>query len=198
MKLSLQHFQRIYDQDKPVSNEKIDNLVSSIVEQIDGLTRIANEFSSFAKMPNPKVDEIELIALIKPLMALFGEANELQIDLEVNQSSIHIKADKDMVLRIFNNLIKNSVQATNGIESPKIQLSIQDLKDTIQISVSDNGKGISEEEKQHIFVPYFTTKSTGTGLGLAMVKQMVEIHHGEIYFESTPNVGTTFTISFPK
>jgi two-component system nitrogen regulation sensor histidine kinase NtrY len=198
MKLSLQHFQRIYDQKAPVSNEKINSLVSSLVEQIDGLTRIANEFSSFAKMPNPKVEEVELISLIKPLLALFGEANAVNISFSSNKEAIVMRADKDMILRILNNVVKNSVQATREVESPLIHLVITESAENIEISVQDNGKGISKEEKKNIFVPYFTTKSNGTGLGLAMVKQMVEIHHGNIYFESDTNSGTTFVISFPK
>ncbi|MBN4072941.1 ATP-binding protein, partial [Crocinitomix catalasitica] len=109
-----------------------------------------------------------------------------------------IWADKDLLLRVFNNLIKNAIQAVSAGESGKIRLRLVEGGDSYLVSVQDNGKGISQEQKENIFLPYFTTKSTGTGLGLAMSKQIVEGMKGRIWFESELNKGTTFYVSFPK
>lgn len=198
MKLRLQHFQRVYDPQNPMSKEDLDGLVHSLVEQIDGLTRISNEFSSFAKMPTPKLDEVDLVQVLRAHIDLFGKSANVDLKLESEQPSIVTFADKDMMVRIFNNLIKNAVQATSEKENGLVTVAINESDGLIVTTISDNGKGISEEERTKIFVPYFTTKTTGTGLGLAMVKQMVEIHHGRIEFESKVGEGTTFRILFPK
>ena len=120
----------------------------------------------------------------------------LEYDI-IHESESYIWADKDLLLRVFNNLFKNAIQATSP-ETGKIKVTLKEVDDSYEVSVEDNGVGIKEEEREKIFVPYFTTKSTGTGLGLAMCKQIVEGMSGEIWFESELDVGTTFYVSFPK
>ncbi len=198
MKLGLQHFERIYDPNDPMPKEKLRKVVQSLVEQIDGLTRIANEFSNFAKMPNPRKEEVELLSLIEGVVQLFGQDDSEKVVLVKSEEEIQITADKDMMVRVFNNLIKNALQAIQGEHGGKVEIFVSKSKGTIEIEVRDNGKGIPEEEKQHIFVPYFTTKSAGTGLGLAMVKQMVELHKGTIYFTSVEGKGTSFFVELPR
>lgn len=194
MKLGLQHFERIYDPENPMPKEKLQKTFHSLIEQIDGLTRIANEFSNFAKMPNPNVSDVELISLLEGVVQLFGQDDSEKIALRKSAEKIHISADKDMLVRIFNNLIKNALQAIQEKENGRVEVLLTQTEKTIEIEIRDNGKGISEDEKQNIFTPYFTTKSAGTGLGLAMVKQMVELHHGTIHFTSENGVGTSFFV----
>ncbi|MBU2020527.1 MAG: GHKL domain-containing protein, partial [Bacteroidetes bacterium] len=195
MKLSLQHFQRIYDPENPVSREKLNQTIASLVEQIDGLTRIANEFSNFAKMPNPNEEKINLGALIQGVVDIFSKSEMIHIFFDRPKNDITMLADKDMLLRIFNNLIKNAIQASKADGRIEIELG---ASNGIVIQVRDFGSGMSQDTLNRLFVPYFTTKSTGTGLGLAMVKQMVELHKGEISVESTLGVSTTFKIVFPQ
>ncbi|MFT7345152.1 MAG: two-component system nitrogen regulation sensor histidine kinase NtrY [Lentimonas sp.] len=195
MKLSLQHFQRRYDPSNPLSKEKLDEVMVSLIEQIDSLTKIANEFSTFAKMPKPDAEIVNLQPLLKRVVSLFEKENIL-FDVECPEDS-NLKVDKDMLVRILNNLVKNAVQSLQDLKNGMIKVSAVKDDSYLTIKITDNGKGIDEEEKKRIFVPYFTTKSNGTGLGLAMVKQMVELHKGTIDFESTVDVGTTFTIRFP-
>ncbi|MCT4561761.1 MAG: ATP-binding protein [Crocinitomicaceae bacterium] len=196
MKLSLQHFQRLYDPNSPISKERFDNTVASLVEQIDGLTRIANDFSSFAKMPNPNEVEIDLGNLIQGVVEVFSQS-DVAIHLNVPEEPIKMLADKDMLVRIFNNLVKNAIQALHGANHPRIDIDVEEGAD-IRIGVRDNGPGMGDEVQRNLFKPYFTTKSTGTGLGLAMVKQMVELHKGKIEFESKLGEGTLFVIVFPN
>jgi two-component system, NtrC family, nitrogen regulation sensor histidine kinase NtrY len=198
MKLGLQHFERMYDPENPMPKEKLQKTFHSLIEQIDGLTRIANEFSNFAKMPNPNATEVELIGLIEGVVQLYGQDDSEKVALHKSPNAIVFQADKDMLIRMFNNLIKNALQAIQEIENGKVEIFITTEEKTIEIEVRDNGKGISEDEKQNIFTPYFTTKSAGTGLGLAMVKQMVELHHGTIHFTSESGKGTSFFVSLRK
>lgn len=198
MKLGLQHFERIYDPNDPMPKEKLQKVVQSLVEQIDGLTRIANEFSNFAKMPNPNAEHVELLSLIDGVVQLFGQDDLEKVALHKKTNEIEVYADKDMLIRIFNNLIKNALQAIQEIEGGKVEIFVTETEDQLEIEVKDNGKGIPESEKQNIFVPYFTTKSAGTGLGLAMVKQMVELHHGTIHFSSEEGKGTSFFVELPR
>ncbi len=198
MKLGLQHFERMYDPENPMPKEKLQKTFHSLIEQIDGLTRIANEFSNFAKMPNPNASEVELLSLMESVVELFGQDDSQKVVLHRSTKNILLQADKDMLIRIFNNLIKNALQAIQETENGHVEIYITEQDKSIEIEVRDNGKGISEDEKQNIFTPYFTTKSAGTGLGLAMVKQMVELHHGTIHFSSEIEKGTSFFVDLPK
>jgi signal transduction histidine kinase len=105
-------------------------------------------------------------------------------------------ADKDHIVRILNNLIKNSIQAENNNKTIIIKVNISQIENNIILSVADNGCGINENMKDNIFKPYFTTKTSGTGLGLAMIHQIVESMNGKIYFEDEQPSGTKFTIEF--
>lgn len=197
MKLSLQQLQRIFDPNDPNSKAKLDKVASSIIEQIDALAKIANEFSNFAKMPKANEVNLDLIPLIESVVLVFNQEAEMEIVFEKEVAECWIHADKDLLLRVFNNLIKNAIQAIPKDRNGKILVKLISNENHWLIEVKDNGTGISEEQQHKLFVPYFTTKSTGTGLGLAMVKQIVEMHGGKIWFE-TGETGTSFFIQFFK
>lgn len=198
MKLSLQHLQRIFDPNDPSSKVKLDKVIYSIIEQIDALTLIANEFSNFAKMPKENKDKIDILPLIKNTVLVFNQENVIDIQLENPFSEIIVLADKDLIIRIFNNLIKNAIQAIPESRIGKIKIEISEKAGKYLFAIEDNGKGISEDLQNKIFVPNFTTKSTGTGLGLAMVKQIVELHEGRIWFETKEDEFTIFYFELAK
>lgn len=196
MKLSVQHLMRSFDPSDVNSQEKINKVSQSLIEQIDALTKIANEFSNFAKMPKPQFEMIDLIQVILNSTELFRQGTATVISTRLPESC-YIKGDKEQLLRVFNNLVKNSLQATSEKEGGFVRIDVKKEDKRVVITVSDNGTGMSEEQKQKIFTPYFTTKSTGSGIGLAMVKQIVLNHEGIIYFESEKNIGTSFIIELP-
>jgi nitrogen fixation/metabolism regulation signal transduction histidine kinase len=197
MKLSVQHLLRIYNPSDPDSEKKLEKVSSSIIEQIDALAKIANEFSSFAKLPRPNEARIDLLPIIKNVIEVFKDDQLFQLELYSEQDEVMVMADKDLMMRVFNNLIKNAIQAIQVVEQPQVLIRVKLNHFNYLIEVSDNGLGIKEELKSKIFVPYFTTKSNGTGLGLAIVKQIIDSHGGLIYFDSNQK-GTTFSIEIPR
>ena len=196
MRLTVQQLLRSFDPQDPNAEARLTKVSNSLIEQIDALTKIANEFSSFAKMPQPNQEEVDIIAILTNVIEVFQQSDGVEISLNGLQKCM-IRVDKDQMIRVFNNLIKNSIQA---IEDPRFgKITIVVTKDTnlLYIKFEDNGIGISDDQKSKIFTPYFTTKSTGTGIGLSMVKQIILNHRGDIYFESTVDFGTTFYIELP-
>jgi signal transduction histidine kinase len=198
MKLSVQQLLRVYDPNDPNSEKKLQKVAGSIIEQIDALTNIANEFSNFAKMPKPDEVTLDLIPLLENVIEVFRQDNSCKIELSTTEKSILIKADKDQMVRTFNNLINNAIQAIPENREGNVQIILSKENGKIHIELKDNGTGIPEGMRSKIFVPYFTTKSTGTGLGLAMVKQIIENHRGTIDFDSVENIGTSIIIELPE
>jgi nitrogen fixation/metabolism regulation signal transduction histidine kinase len=198
MKLSIQQLQRVYDPSNPDSGAKLTKVANSLVEQIDALTKIANEFSNFAKMPKPNEEQMDLLPLIERVIEVSHSELECEITLVSRLKNVEILADKDQILRVFNNLIKNAQQAIPNEIPGKISIDVCEKENSFVIQIMDNGVGIPVDQQSKIFVPYFTTKSTGTGLGLAMVRQIIENHNGTIDFSTSEDKGTTFTITLPK
>ncbi len=196
MKLSVQQLLRSFDPTDPNAQAKLTKVSNSLVEQIDALTKIANEFSNFAKMPRPNEESVDIVQVISNVIEVFHQAEGADIKLSGIDQLI-MKVDKDQIIRVFNNLIKNSIQAISEEQDGLIEIRLQVKDDKLSIEVEDNGVGISDEQRPKIFTPYFTTKSTGTGIGLAMVKQIILNHRGTIYFDSVPGIGTTFFIDLP-
>ena len=199
MKLGIQHLMRSYDPNVEGAKEKLERVFNSLIEQIDGLTRIANEFSNFAKMPEPNKQLCDLIGIIRNTLTLFEMEANNKIHLETNTEELLVNIDKNQWIQVFNNLLKNAIQALVGRENGTVTIHISkdETGKSVMIQISDTGCGISDEQKEKIFIPHFTTKSTGSGIGLSVVKQIIENHGGNIYFESVENEGTTFTVILP-
>lgn len=194
MKLSLQHLKRAYDDGAPDWDERLERFTRTMIEQIESLSAIATEFSNFAKMPKLSRERVELKMLLQTACDLFAQENNVAVVQHLPADRVFVMADKEQLLRAFNNLIKNAIQATESQESGQVDvyLSLRDQK--VLVEIHDNGHGISEEIREKIFQPNFTTKSSGTGLGLALVKSIVTGCDGNVWFESSPETGTSFFI----
>jgi nitrogen fixation/metabolism regulation signal transduction histidine kinase len=195
MKLSIQHLQRAWNDKVPDWDERLKRFTNTIVEQIDSLSLIASEFSDFAKMPRSDFEKVEIIKALQNTIDLFKDGTENNIVFESTiQESCFVYADKKQLIRVFNNLIKNALQAIPQTTKAKIQIAVEKRNSCFLIRISDNGVGISSEQKPKIFSPNFTTKSGGMGLGLAMVKSIIEATGGKIWFQSELDKGTTFFV----
>ncbi len=202
MKLSLQHLKKSWDDKSPDWGNRLEKFTRTMIEQIESLSKIASEFSDFAKMPKANNEKIDLIDLIENAVLLYQNNKQSIIFVKPEMAQCIVFADKTQILRMFNNLIKNSVQAISERDSDsyrngKVEIIITKENGQFIIKISDNGIGITEEQKEKIFSPNFTTKTGGTGLGLAMVKSIVESYNGTIWFESKQGFGTTFFVSLP-
>ena len=196
MKLNIQHLQRVAETNPEDMNERVKKVSLMLIEQIDTLSHIANEFASFAKLPNANLEVVNLFDVLQNVTNLFQQNTACEISLIADQSLL-IMADKEQCLRIFTNLLKNAEQSIPSEIKGKVEVNAYQIEHKIIIKVIDNGAGIAEEIKPKLFTPNFTTKTTGTGLGLAMVKNSVTSFNGTIIFETEINKGTTFILEFP-
>ena len=195
MRLSVQSFERNFDKNDPEIDEKVKEYSQTLINQIDTMSSIASAFSNFAKMPAQQSEVLNVPKIVKLALDIF---NEKYIQFTSEKEEILAKFDRTQLIRVVTNLVKNATQALQYIEDPKIVVSVQEEDHSVCVSVSDNGSGISEENKDKVFEPKFTTKSSGMGLGLAMVKNIVETYGGSINFVSVENKGTIFNVRFPK
>lgn len=197
MKLSIQHLKKVWQNKSPDLDEKMENITKMLIEQIDALTSIANEFSNFAKMPKANEEKINIKNILGNIVELYKDTANISLIDNCGTNSCVVIADKEQLLRVFNNLVKNALQAIPEEREGKIEMLISLTVDSVVIAVKDNGAGISEHSINKIFMPNFTTKTGGMGLGLAMVKNIIETSKGKIWFDTTKDVGTTFYVSLP-
>lgn len=189
MQLKIQQMQRKHEPDS-----KEFETLSSLLSQVDTLSKIAESFSAFAEMPAPNNQVFDLGRLAMQVSGLY-QTDNVNIHLDI-KSSVPVEADKDIFKRILNNIVLNAIQSVEN-KTAEIHIVLEVKTNKCLLSVSDNGRGVSEELKDKIFLNYFSTKSTGSGIGLALAKKGIENAGGNIWFESTKNEGTTFFISMP-
>jgi signal transduction histidine kinase len=199
MRLSLQHLQYSMNRGDDNLKEKISKTADLLIRQIDSLSNMAEEFSSFAKMPEPKLEPTDITQVLADAIALNEREMGFSIEADLCESEIEILADAHQLVRVFNNLLKNAIQAIPDDRKGKIQvvLTLSPNNGKVIIKVKDNGKGIPPELFNKIFSPNFSTKNSGMGLGLAITRKIVEQFSGSIDFETKLDEGTTFTLVFP-
>ncbi|MCK5637461.1 MAG: HAMP domain-containing histidine kinase [Flavobacteriaceae bacterium] len=195
MRLTVQSFEHNFDPTDPEIKQKLHEYSESLIQQIDTLSSIASAFSNFAQMPNQKKEEVNVVEEVKKDLNIFQES---YIFFYPEKDIIKAKLDKIQLSRVVTNLITNAIHALNNNENPKIDVHVLENKNEVIIEVKDNGQGITEEDASKVFEPKFTTKSSGMGLGLPMVKNIVEAYNGSISFKSKVNMGTIFTVTLPK
>ncbi len=195
MRLSVQSFEQKFDPNDPQIQQKVKEYSNTLIQQIDTMSSIASAFSNFAKMPAQQNETLDVPKIVKLGLDIF---NEEHILFQTEAEEIYANFDRTQLIRVVTNLIKNAIQATEGKPDPKIMVHVGKNENQVCIDFSDNGAGISEENKAKIFEPKFTTKSSGMGLGLGMVKNIVEAYGGNITFTSEFGVGTTFKVQLPK
>jgi signal transduction histidine kinase len=196
MKLSIQYLQKSIANNQSNVKELSANVANTLVEQIDHLSKIAADFSQFANIGNIRVESFDLHEVISSLTALFERNENVEIRWRPVLDPIFIEADKTQMNRMFTNLLTNAVEACQGRKSCRVEIDEKRDGNLLLISIRDNGEGIPMEMQDKIFIPNFTTKSSGTGLGLAMVKGIVEQARGRIWFE-TGEGGTVFFVEIP-
>ncbi|CAN1489737.1 BaeS Signal transduction histidine kinase [Flavobacteriaceae bacterium] len=195
MRLTIQSFQRRFNPEDPNYRQKLNDFSESLVQQIDTMSSVASAFSNFASMPTQKNETVNIVEVIELTLDIF---NEDYIVLKSPENEIITKIDRTQIIRVITNLVKNATQAIPEDQQNKmILVTINRIKDTVVISIADNGTGIDPEHIDNIFEPKFTTKNSGMGLGLGIIKNIIENYNGTITFETEMGKGTTFTILLP-
>jgi signal transduction histidine kinase len=198
MKLNIQYLQRAKEEGSELYDDFFDRVTKNLIEQIDTLSAIATEFSNFAQIPTAKNEVFDLIKVLQNVCSLFEPNQNLKISMELNGlSEVLISADKEQISRVFLNLTKNGIQSIPSDEIGVIRINLKKEDGFAVIAFSDNGVGISQEAQQHLFEPNFTTKTSGMGLGLSIVRNIIQTAGGKIEYETSAGVGTTFYVHLP-
>lgn len=197
MKLSLQYLQKSIHENLPNNKELTASVARTLVEQIDHLSQIAGEFSQFANIGIPKNEIFDLHEQLRTVILLYSSEENRNVKWNPVSRALKIFSDKTHINRLFTNLLQNALQAIPEDQKAFIEIDESILEGSILITVKDNGSGIPAEMQSKIFTPNFTTKTSGTGLGLAMCKGIVEQAKGKIWFETYPGNGTRFFVELP-
>jgi two-component system, NtrC family, nitrogen regulation sensor histidine kinase NtrY len=195
MKLSVQHVRQAFKDKAPDREEILQRVTQTVIDQIETLSRIAAEFSSFAKMPESKFEKIDVNDLLKETSILFREIQGIKFVEQFSSSMMMVIADRDQLRGVFINIIRNAVQAIRKDGTITLETSFE--KHTCLIRITDTGPGIPEQIRAKIFEPNFSTKTEGMGLGLAIARRVVEDHGGTITCTSEQGKGTIFEIRLP-
>jgi two-component system, NtrC family, nitrogen regulation sensor histidine kinase NtrY len=167
----------------------------TLIQQIDTMSAVASAFSNFASMPAQQNETLNVVEVVELALDIF---NEDYLIFEKESEEIIAKIDRTQLIRIITNLVKNAIQAIpDQQENKSIVVRVEQITKMVVITVKDNGIGIKEEDKTRIFEPKFTTKNSGMGLGLSIIKNIIENYNGSITFETQYGQGTTFTVSLP-
>ena len=195
MKLSIQHLRQTYKDKVPNFDAVFDQVSRTIIEQIDTLSRIAGEFARFGRMPKPSLESVDVNAVVREAIVLFDQDPHVEFELSLEQHLPSVKSDREELRRAFINIVRNGIQAMNNAGRMTIRSWIEEGR--VMIAFRDYGTGMSEEVREKLFQPNFSTKTDGMGLGLAITKKSIDDVGGSITAESMPGKGTTVTISIP-
>ena len=195
MRLTVQSFQRKFDCSDPEIDKKMAEYTNTLLQQIDTLSSISSAFSTYAKMPAQQDETLNVVKITKLALDIF---NEDYIYFFSEDEIVRARFDRTQLIRVITNLVKNSIQSIEQKKpaEPRIEVVVSCDETMVNISVTDNGIGVPEENRSCIFEPQFTTKTSGMGLGLGMVKNIVETYGGTIALDSSEEK-TIFKVSFP-
>lgn len=195
MKLTLQQLERSLHTNG-LTTEKTEKAVASLLTQVETLNEIASSFSSFAKMPDPVMQPLGLVSLLKRIVDLHSHAGELMFETDMKEA--YVLGDEQLLGRTFSNIILNAFQSEQPGKAMEVRVRLMRENHNYVIAIADSGKGIQANEAERIFSPYFTTKHSGSGLGLAISKQAIEQMSGRIWFETEMGKGSVFYIALPE
>jgi nitrogen fixation/metabolism regulation signal transduction histidine kinase len=180
------------------ADEDIMEGLATIGARSKGLARFVNTYDQLTKMPKPHFESMNITTLVQRLIVLFKSDFE-RLDIQLNtqiKKDIIIKADPDLIDQVLINLLKNAMDAIKTQKIRRIEISIDQTKNSVDLIVADNGPSIPAEVLDNIFVPFYTTKQGGSGIGLSISRQIMKLHNGSLSVASIPNRGTKFKVSF--
>ena len=197
MKLKIQHLQRSWKEKSENVEQQTEKGLQSLLDQVNILSEIASSFSAFAKMPIPKTEHFDLSKVLKSTVNLYNNTHDVHVDSKVEDGEFTIEGDEQLMGAIFTNLIINAIQSVPNDRKPKVEIALSKIENMVMVEIKDNGIGIPDSIKDKVFLPDFSTKEKGSGIGLAVAKRGVEHAGGRIWFETKQGEGTSFFIEIP-
>lgn len=195
IQISVETLRKVYERGHPDFDTIFNESADTILEEVEKIRRIVQEFSDFARMPEPQFQQTDLREVIEKAIRLFRPKLQ-EVSLSLDLADVPpVQADPDQLHRVLVNLIANSLDAMAGRGA--LSISLQQVESAAEITVADSGPGMTEEEQRQVFTPYFTTKQGGTGLGLVIAQRIVEQHHGRIQIDTAPGTGVRVTVHVP-
>jgi len=185
----------------PAMNDEAAEAIEIISRRAQGLMAFVEHYRAFAELPPPVIQSVAaapFVAGLDGLMRATMANNHVDYGSEIVPADMVLRADPQLLEQAIINLLKNAVEAVSGTDRPAITLSVRDNDSQIAIAVTDSGAGLSAEQIESIFVPFFTTKPRGSGIGLSLARQITAAHGGQIEVKSSPTEGTVFRIILPK
>jgi len=198
MKLNVQQLFKSWNDKAPEFEKMLERFTKNQIEYIDDLSSIASAFSSFAKMPLSNPVEVNILDQIRISLELFKNSDNVSFEvIWPKETKVVVYADKEQLNGVFSNLIKNGIQSVPSGKAGIIKVNPEVKGDKVVVSISDNGSGVPDDLRKNLFTPNFTTKSSGMGLGLSIVKKYIESANGRIWFESEVDKGSVFCFELP-
>jgi nitrogen fixation/metabolism regulation signal transduction histidine kinase len=199
IRLAAEHLRRVHQRQDPDFSATVDRTVATILTQVEGLREIASTFSHYARLPEKKTQLLSPGDLLADTLAPYGSTLGPQVRLEVDiaTSLPPVRVDPDLIKRAIVNLIENALQAMPTGGELWVRASTDEAREMVLMEIKDTGMGMDEKTLARIFEPYFSTRDSGTGLGMAIALRTIQEHGGRLEATSEPGQGTTFTISLP-
>jgi two-component system, NtrC family, nitrogen regulation sensor histidine kinase NtrY len=201
--LSAERIRRHLERGTPPDHQSLDVIAgcaTTIADAVETVRTLVDEFSTLARFPTAQPKPANINAIVENTLNMFnGRLDGIQVRTELAADLPNVMADTEAIKRALANLVDNAAEATQGAMVREIQISTSLLtnREMVEISVADSGHGVTQEVKEKLFLPYFSTKKRGTGLGLAIVSRIVEDHHGSIRVEENKPVGARFIVELP-
>jgi nitrogen fixation/metabolism regulation signal transduction histidine kinase len=203
IQLAVQQLHRTYDGDDPRFQRVLQDACDIVSEEVEGLRRLVQAFSAFAKLPDVQPEPVELNALMDDFLKSRSEMEEMaSVNWSPLEPAVTVLVDRMLIKHALFNLVENAVQAAREagtLDQLVVTISpgLDRPRQWVSLTVGDNGPGMDRSVSARIFDPYFTTKEAGTGLGLAIVKKIILEHEGTVSVTSAPGQGARFTINLP-
>ena len=201
LQITVENLVRAREADPAVFDEVFRESTATLLAEVANLKAIIGRFSDFSRMPQPQLQKVDVNEIVRRVLSLHGAQFQaegrprIEVKFEPDESVGTIEVDPELLHRALSNLLLNAMDAMP--EGGRLSVRTGSLPDRVRIEVSDTGSGLTQEECERLFTPYYTTKRHGTGLGLAIVQSVVSDHHGSISVDSEPGKGTTFRIDLP-
>lgn len=185
-----------------IDDQSIENVLlglHTILKRSSGLARFIETYRNLTRIPEPSFATFKVNHILNPIRTLFSEdlrKADIELRISITPPDLTLTADEKLVEQVLINLIKNSMEALEDVEKASISLNAFKDESSVCITVTDNGKGIPPEILENIFVPFFTTKKNGSGIGLSISRQIMQMHNGAIKLQSELGKGTVFSLEF--